>query len=129
MTGGMEMGKYGQYVTHKGKRILFINAARKSEAECLAAFDEMEVELLKDMSGVLVLIDVTGLKLTNKVIDRAKAVTARTKEVGYHDKASAVVGLSGLQKSVAQLFARGTHWASSMEEAKEWLVKEDDKRG
>jgi hypothetical protein len=29
---------------------------------------------------------------------------------------------------VAQLFGRGIHFASTIEEAKEWLVKEDDKR-
>ena len=122
------MGKYGQFITHKGKRILFMNAAGLAESECLAAFDEMEETLLKDKSGILVLIDVTGLELKKSLIDRAKAVTDSTKAAGYHDKASAVVGLTGLQKSVAQLFARGTHWADSMEEAKDWLVKEDNKR-
>jgi hypothetical protein len=39
-----------------------------------------------------------------------------------------VVGLSGLQGAVAQLFGRGIHFASTIEEAKEWLVKEDEKR-
>ncbi len=122
------MGKYAQVITHKGKRILFIDAAGLSEAECLAAFDEMEEALLKDKNGILVLMEVTGLELKKSLIDKAKAVTASTKAAGYHDKASAVVGLTGLQKSVAQLFARGTHWADSMDEAKEWLIKEDDKR-
>jgi hypothetical protein len=28
---------------------------------------------------------------------------------------------------VAQLFGRGVHFADTVDEAKEWLVKEDDK--
>jgi len=41
---------------------------------------------------------------------------------------SAVVGLNKLQKAVAQLFGRGSHYFDSIDQAKEWLVKEDEKR-
>jgi hypothetical protein len=68
------------------------------------------------------------LEMTTAVVNKAKEVTAATKAVGIVDKPSAAVGLTGLQKAVAQLFARGTHWADTVGEAKEWLVKEDDKR-
>jgi len=39
-----------------------------------------------------------------------------------------VVGLTGLQKAVAQLFGRGVHFVDTVEEGKEWAVKEDNKR-
>lgn len=122
------MGKYAEFITHKGKRILFVNAAGLPEAECLAAFEEMKQALLKEGKGVLVLVDMTHLVNTTAIVNKAKEVTAATKAAGIVDKPSAAVGLTGLQKAVAQLFARGTHWTESIDEAKEWLVKEDDKR-
>jgi hypothetical protein len=122
------MGKYAQFITHKGKRILFVNAAGLPEAECLVAFEEMKQALLKEGTGILVLVDMSRLEMTTAVVNKAKEVTAATKAVGIEDKPSAAVGLTGLQKAVAQLFARGTHWTATIDEAKEWLVKEDDKR-
>jgi hypothetical protein len=122
------MGKYARFITHKGKRILFVNAAGLPEAECLVAFEEMKQALLKEGTGILVLVDMSHLEMTTAVVNKAKEVTAATKAVGIEDKPSAAVGLTGLQKAVAQLFARGTHWTATIDEAKEWLVKEDDKR-
>jgi hypothetical protein len=122
------MAKYAQFITHKGKRILFVNAAGLPEAECLIAFEEMKQALLKEGKGVLVLVDMSNTTMTTNTTNKAKEVTAATKAAGIKDKPSAAVGLTGLQKAVAQLFARGTHWTDSIENAKEWLVKEDDKR-
>ena len=122
------MGKYAQWITHKGKRILFVNGARLSEAECLIAFEEMKQALLKEGTGVLVLVDVSHLGMTRALVNKAKEATEATKAIGIKDKPNAVVGLTGVQKAVAQLFGREIHFADSVEEAKEWLVKEDDKR-
>jgi len=122
------MGKYAQWITHKGKRILFVNGAGLSEAECLIAFEEMKQALLKEGTGVLVLVDVSHLGMTRALVNKAKEATEATKAIGIKDKPNAVVGLTGVQKAVAQLFGREIHFADSVEEAKEWLVKEDDKR-
>ena len=122
------MGKYAQWITHKGKRILFVNGAGLSEAECLIAFEEMKQALLKEGTGVLVLVDVSHLGMTRALVNKAKEATEATKAAGIKDKPNAVVGLTGVQKAVAQLFGREIHFADSVEEAKEWLVKEDDKR-
>ena len=45
------MGKYVQWTTHKGKRILFLNAKGLREAEYIAAMEEMRLELLKERDG------------------------------------------------------------------------------
>jgi hypothetical protein len=121
------MGKYAQFITHKGKRILFVNAARLPEAECLVAFEEMKQAILKEGKGVLVLVDMSGLEMTTAIVNKAKEATAATKAVGIKDKPNAVVGLTGLQKAVAQLFGRGINFVDTVEEGKERLVKEDDK--
>lgn len=122
------MAKYAQFITYKGKRILFVNAARLPEAECLVAFEEMKEALVKEGKGVLVLVDVSGLEMTTAIVNKAKEATAATKAMGIKDKPNAVVGLTGLQKAVAQLFGRGINFVDSVEEGKERLIKEDDKK-
>jgi hypothetical protein len=122
------MGEHMQWVTHKGKRILFVNCARLGEAEILASFEEMKQELLKERTGPMVLIDISDIDMTTALIGKAKELTAATKDAGIKDGPNAIVGLTGLQKAVAQLFGRGVHFADSVGEAKEWLVREDNKR-
>jgi hypothetical protein len=122
------MGEHIQWVTHKGKRILFVNCARLGEAEILASFEEMKQELLKERTGPMVLIDISDIDMTTALIGKAKELTAATKDAGIKDGPNAIVGLTGLQKAVAQLFGRGVHFADSVGEAKEWLVREDNKR-
>jgi hypothetical protein len=122
------MGKYVQWITHKNKKILFLNAKGLREAEYMVAQEELKQELLKARISALVLVDATGTEMTTKTTNKAKEVAAATKAEGIVDGPSVVVGLTGLQKAVAQLFGRGIHFASTIEEAKEWLVKEDDKR-
>jgi len=123
------MAKYAQFITYKGKRILFVNAAGLPEAECLEAFEEMKQALLKEGKGVLVLVDMSGMeKMTTAVVNKAKEATAATKAIGIKDKPNAVVGLSGLQKAVAQLFGRAINFVDTVEEGKERLVREDDRK-
>jgi hypothetical protein len=122
------MAKYAQFITYKGKRMLFVNAAGLPEAECLVAFEEMKEALIKEGKGVLVLVDLSGLEMTTALVNKAKEATAVTKAMGIKDKPNAVVGLTGLQKAVAQLFGRGINFVDTVEEGKERLVKEDDKK-
>jgi hypothetical protein len=122
------MGKYAKWITFKNKRILIVDLARLREAEIIAGMEEMKQELFKDRSAPLLLIDITGIDMTTAVINKAKELTADTKEAGLQDGPNVIVGLTGLQKAVAQLFARNVHFSSSVEEAREWLVKQDDKR-
>jgi hypothetical protein len=123
------MAKYAQFITYKGKRMLFVNAAGLPEAECLVAFEELKQALIKEGKGVLVLVDMSNTTMTQKITNKAKEATAATTAMGIKDKPNAVVGLTGLQKAVAQLFGRGLHFSNSIEEAREWLVQEDDKKG
>lgn len=121
------MGKYAQWITHKNKKILFLNANGLREAEYMVAQEELKQELLKARISALVLVDATGTEMTTKTTNKAKEVAAATKAEGIIDGPSVVVGLTGLQKAVAQLFGRGIHFSSSIEEAKDWLVKEAEK--
>ena len=122
------MGKYVQWVEHKGVRILFMNGKGLAEAENFEAQEELKQELLKDRSSPPVLVDLSNTTMTQKTSSKSKEVAAATKTAGLPDGPTAVVGLNKLQKAVAQLFSRGSHFFDSIEEAKEWLVKEENKR-
>lgn len=122
------MAKYVQWITHKGKRILFLNGAGLREADYIAAQEEMKQEILKERGGPLVLVDATKTEMSTATVNKAKSVAAATKAAGIPDGPSVVVGLTGLQRATAQLFGRGIHFSNTIEEAKDWLVKEDDKR-
>ena len=45
------MGKYVQWVTHKGVRMVFMNGKGLAEAENFAAQEELKQELLRDRSS------------------------------------------------------------------------------
>jgi hypothetical protein len=122
------LSKYAQWLTHKGKRILFVNGPGLSEAQYIEAMEEMKKEILKEKDGALVLVNVSGIEMTKAVINKSKEVVNATKEAGIPDRPNVVVGLTGIQKAVAQLFGRGVHFVDTVDQAKEWLVKEDDKR-
>lgn len=100
------------------------------EAEVIAALEEMKKELLKEGGAVAspVLVDISNIEMTTKIIDKAKESAAATKDRAIHDGPSAVAGLSGLQRAVAQLFGRGVHFGDTVEECREWLVKQSGKR-
>lgn len=66
--------------------------------------------------------------ITPKTSSKSKEVAAATKSTGLPDGPTAVVGLKKLQKAVAQLFGRGSHYFDSLEQANEWPVKEEKKR-
>lgn len=122
------MGKYTQFIMHRGKRILLVNGPGLSESQYIEAMEEMKQEILKEKDGVMVLVNVTGIEMTKAVVSKSKEVDKATKDAGIPLKGNAVVGLTGLQKAVAQLFGRGVHFVDTVEQAKEWLVMEDDKR-
>ena len=122
------MGKNVQWITHKGKKILFLNAAGLREADYIVAQEEMKQEILKGRSAAMVLVDATKTEMSTATVSKAKEVAAATKAAGIPDGPSVVVGLTGLQRATAQLFGRGIHFSNTVEEAKDWLAKEDDKR-
>jgi hypothetical protein len=122
------MGKYVQWVEHKGVRILFLNGKGLSEEENFAAQDELKEELLRDRSSPPVMVDLSNTNMTAKTSAKSKELAAATKGAGLPDGPTAIVGLTGLQKAVAQLFSRQSRFFNNTDEAKEWLAREQSKR-
>ncbi len=121
------MAKYAQWITHKGKRLLFVNCAGLREAEYLLALDELKQAILKENAPSSVLFDLTRTQVTSAALGKAKEVTAAIKAAGIPYERHAVVGMSEVMKSAVSLTARSIHFADTIEEGKEWLVKEAGK--
>ncbi len=122
------MGQYVQWVTYKGVKILFLNGGGLEEKQYLAALDDLQQELLRDRSSPPVLLDLTRTAMTTSIASRAKKLAEATKSEGLPDAPCAVVGLSKLAKSVAQLFGRGARYFDTLEEGREYLASEAGKR-
>ncbi len=121
------MARYLQWITHKGVKILFVNVKGLPDAEYVAAFEELKQEILKEQTNAPTLIDLSDTSMTQKTRDKAKEIADANKTMGREDAPSAVVGLSKLAKVVAQLLNPGTHYFDTVDQAKEWLVKEASK--
>lgn len=121
------MSKYLQWIEHKGARILFVNVKGLSEAEYVAAFDELKQMILTEGANALTLIDLSDTTMTQKTRDKAKEIFNANKSKGLPDNPSAVVGLSRLAKTVAQLLNPGTHYFDTLDQAKDWLASEVNK--
>ena len=70
------MGKYVNRITHKGKEILFLDAANKGEEEILAAWEEAKHEVAKELNGCLGLCDATNCRMTLAITNKARETAA-----------------------------------------------------
>ena len=124
------MGKYVSRIQYKGREIIFMDARGVGEKDGIEAWEEMKREALKGQNVNLTLVDATDLTITPALVRKAREVA----EMGQGKAGGRVafVGMTTIQKSTAQLIARAVglqaHFCGTLEEGKEWLVKENDKR-
>ncbi len=122
------MAKYVSRITYKGKEMLFMNARGVNEEEAIAAWEEMRQEILKKENTRLTLIDGTDIAITPAILRKAKEASSGE---ANPDSRAVFVGMTPIQRSTAELIARGmhlnVHFCNTLEEGKEWLVKEDNK--
>lgn len=126
-----ETVKYVKWIAHKDKEILFMDAAGTSAAEGMAAWEEMRQELSKERDVRLILIDGTNAKMDKGTLQKAKGVVDVAKK--KPGTPVACVGMNdGFQKTMAQLMATrlrlNAHFCANLEEGKNWLVTEDERR-
>lgn len=124
------MSEYFQWIEHKGKRILLIKfAGLKDEKVYVQAIADLEREILRQPRGQLVplVMDVSDTRVTKAVTDRGKQMMQTAKAKGVPDSPTVLVGLSGAQKAIVlalQIVRPDLHVAGSLEEAKDWIVKQ-----
>lgn len=120
-----------QWITHEGKRILYIDASNiQDEKQFLQLFDEAETEIIAQPKGhaILTLFYSPNSVITKTIPDRAKQVFANAKAKGIPTGPTAWVGSSGFQRAAVlamQFFIKEIHVAESIEEAKDWLAAQE----
>jgi hypothetical protein len=126
------MGNRVQWIEHEGKRILFCDYSNiHDEEEFVRAIVETETEVLKQAPGtlILMLIDVTGSRITSAVTGRARELAAAARKREIPSSPTAIVGVSGpAQKAVVmamQFMRPDLRTAESIAAAKDWLVSQE----
>ncbi|MFI5368625.1 MAG: hypothetical protein ACHQ1F_06395 [Spirochaetia bacterium] len=112
-----------QFITHKGKRILYFDLSSCKVAEISAVVAEAKRAVASQPpASVLALTNVTETELSKSSSAIIKDFTAHNKPF---IKASAVVGVEGLRKVIynaAMAFSGRTISAfDTLEQAKDWL--------
>lgn len=114
-----------EWITHKRKKILYIKYSGLSESEQLDQI-EQATQILVDTKSKnnLTLSDLVDTHLSQKFIDKAKQ---NGKLSAPFTKKAAVVGVEGVNRflliAVNRISGNERVPFSTMEEAKDWLVK------
>lgn len=113
-----------KWIEYNGKKILHTDFSGLSGEDYLKLLDEHEKEIMKSkMSRVLVLNDITNCVMDASATGRVKQLMKDTGEKNIK-LVIALVGVSGMKRTIANLIERGMHFASSVDDAKEWLSKQ-----
>lgn len=121
--------KYAEWYPYKDKEFLVLHAANVNEDGLFAAMTELKEEIIK-RPAALTLVDLTGVRMTPRINEIAKSIngeiTAYLEANGLPMRPSALVGIRPIIRAVIQLITRNekTYYASSFEDALEWLDKQ-----
>jgi len=115
-----------KFIIHKWRQILLLDGSHCSLDEAIKGIDEAEkVIRSQPESSLLILTDVTGARYNLEVIEKLKEFASGNKP---YVRASAVVGLDGLQKVVynaVTLFSKRTFPVfDDIDKAKDWLIEQ-----
>jgi len=117
-----------QWISHKGKRILYIDGSNiQDENTFLKLFEDAETEIVAQPKGhaLLTLFYSPNSVISKAITDRSKQVFANAKAKGIPTGPTVWVGSSGFQKAAVlamQYFIKEIHVADSIEAAKDWLA-------
>ena len=116
-------------LNHKGKNILCLDIAdlkTQDKPEFRIHIESAKKKIqLQPQKSMLVITNVTNIRFDSEMATSIREYAAHNTP---YVKASALVGVSGLQKIIVQAVKKFTgrdfYLADTMEEAKEWLVKQ-----
>jgi hypothetical protein len=112
------------WITYKGKEILFIDYKGLGLDESLETLDQAGKAIAGSKDKILILVDTRDAYTSAEFMSRLKE---SGKEMGSKMEKQAIVGITGLKAILLDAYNRFTGSAlrpfSTLEEAKEWLVK------
>lgn len=111
-----------RWIDHKGKKILLLDYSGLLEekfVEYIRKSVDFQLNEVKD--HVLVVCDVTGTRTTPKVAHASREASHTLQKKGIQQKL-ATIGLNRMQRLIANIIRSDMYFASSMEDALNWLV-------
>jgi hypothetical protein len=117
-----------RFITHQGRRILFIDLTKCRAEEAMEILDEVKrVVTAQPRNSVLTLSDLTGAQLSRGAITRMKEVAVFDRP--YVKRAAIVVNAQSLPnvfyEALKTFSQREFPRFDTQEEAMNWLVKEE----
>lgn len=115
-----------EWIKHKGKDILWSNFRGANEQQFLDGLEKLKDEHRK-LGGqtVLNIFDISDMEvaLNRDLLAKAKEASAAA-DAMVAKKITAVVGFTGIKKTLVRLANRKDYIADDLEDAKEWLIKQ-----
>jgi hypothetical protein len=112
------------WIEHKGKEILFIDYRGLGLDESLKTLDQAEEVIVGSNNKILILVDTRDAYTSPELMARLKE---SGKEIRPKMEKQAIVGITGLKAILLDAYNKFTGSAlrpfSTLEEAKEWLVR------
>ncbi|MFH0921883.1 MAG: hypothetical protein V1913_16165 [Fibrobacterota bacterium] len=113
-----------KWVEYKGINILLSDYKKLNGPDFVKTIQESEKMTLNSGNKIVYAInDITDSVMGNESTAAAKHWEANCKEKGI-DLKLALVGIAGIKKVLASLIKRNAYFASSLDDAKEWLLKQ-----
>jgi len=111
-----------QIITHKGHRILSVDNSNLKSAEIVANFPTI-TKMSIDNKLLLTYMDVSNTT-TDDAIKQAGGESHAKVQAALGQTYTGIVGIRGIQKILANAMAKGQCFATSREEALDWLVEQ-----
>jgi hypothetical protein len=117
-----------RFITHRGKKVLFLDYQNATEAQALAMIrDRRRVVAEQPKNSLLTVADLTGATFTKKVVEEIKAATVLDRP---YVRRAALVGVESAPKGLIDAVSTFSHrkWAqfNSVPEALDWVVAEEE---
>lgn len=113
-----------QWIEYKEKKILFSDFSKLIGEQFIPVLEELENKMLKsEIKKVLMINDVTGSSQTPFSINMTRASIKRCEDAGMH-MIVAIVGITGVKRSIANMLKKESYFAINIDDAKEWLYKQ-----
>jgi trimethylamine:corrinoid methyltransferase-like protein len=117
------------FTSHSGKNILIVDVSElkvQNREEIKRIIGHAKEQIQKHpLKSLLIITDVTNTHFDNDIVETFKEYA---KHNNPYIKASAVVGLSGMQKvillAIKKFTGRDFYIASNLKDAEEWLVQQ-----
>ena len=116
-----------KWIEHKGLKILLIDYTDLPENEFVNEIQNTERAMLECVDKVIyVIAKMVNVRMTDVAKEAGQTAVENVKARGINIQPT-MVGLSKLQRIIANAVIKDVYFAKDEEDAKEWLVKQAEK--